>query len=216
MAGKSVVTKSPLRTRRRGLSLPEVMISALLVGIVLVASMKTVGAVFRTRLVNARLADGPSLARQLMTETAQAPYEDPEEPDGPIGLETGETNTSRTDFDDVDDFHGWNKSPPQAKDGTPLDGCDGWQRQVSVEWVQPDSLTASGTETGLKRITVTVTDPQGNVTQLGSLRCEFGAVEQDPAVNMTVVTWLGGELQLGAGSAKVLSATNLVNHARDQ
>ena len=209
------------RHTRRGLSLPEVMISALLVGVVLVASMKTVGAVFRTRRVNAQLGDGKLLAEQLMSEILQARYEDPEEtavplgdPSDPLGIESGETNTTRADFDDVDDYGGWNRNGPTAKDGTALAGYELFQRTVTIQRVVPDTLQPDpNTETGLKRIEVSVIEPSGGNIKVRALRCRFGAVEQPPALDTTFVTWLEGELRSGGNPTAVNSATNLINHA---
>ena len=223
MLGNCFATRSSFRPRRRGLSLPEVMISTLLVGVVLVAAMKTVGAVFRTRQVNAQLGVGKVLAEQLMSEILQARYEDPEEtvvplgdPSNPLGIETDETNTTRADFDDVDDYEQWSGVPPEDKDGAPLAGYENYERTVQVTHVQPDSgNTATNTETGLKRISVTVTEPSGDEIVCTALRSRFGAVEQPPAVDATFVTCLAGELQSGGSPTALNSATNVINHAEE-
>jgi len=198
------------------LSLVEVAVSTFLVGVLLIAAMNTVGAVFRSRRTSAQLHDAPTLARLLMTEILQAPYQDPEEPDGPIGLEGGEASGSRSQFDDVDDYDGWSECPPKNKDSSNIPGHGSWQRDVTVDWVVPDTLSTSSTDTGLKQITVTVTHPGGTQTQLVALRCQWGAVEQPPGVDTTVVTWVGAQLEIGSDAAAVLSATNLVNHADDR
>jgi MSHA pilin protein MshD len=210
--------------RRRGLSLPEVLISTVLVGVMLVAAMKTVGAVFRTRQVNAQLGDGEALAHQLMTEILQATYEDPEEtsvpigdPSNPLGIESGESGTTRADFDDVDDYEAWNGEPPVDKGGTALAGYELFKRTVNVYRVDPDTLQSNpNMETGLKLIQVTTIEPSGRQIVLWTLRSRFGAVEQPPSVDTTFVTWLGGTLRSGGNPTAVFEATNLVNHAEDQ
>jgi MSHA pilin protein MshD len=209
---------------RRGLSLPEVLISTVLVGVMLVAAMKTVGAVFRTRQVNAQLGDGEALAQQLMTEILQAKYEDPEEtsapigdPSNPLGIESGETAATRADFDDVDDFEAWNGEPPVDRGGTPLAGYELFKRRVNVYRVDPDTLQSNpNIETGLKLIKVTAIEPSGRQIVLWTLRSRFGAVEQSPTVDTTFVTWLGGTLRSGGNPTAVFQSTNLVNHAEDQ
>jgi hypothetical protein len=222
-------TKSPTRNpaarrHRRGLSLAEVMISAFLMGVILVASMKTVGAVFQTRRVNAGLGEAEVLARQLMTEILQTRYEDPEgtvvpvgDPANPLGIETGEGSANRADFDDVDDYVGYSSSPPEDKAGAAMGAYSGYTRAVTVLRVQPDTLQVSAAnETGLKVIIVTVTPPVGDAVMIKALRSRFGAVEQPPAVDTTYVTFLSGELQSGSSPVVYKSAKNLVNHAQDQ
>jgi len=211
------------RSRRHGLSLAEVLVSALLLGVMLVAATNTVGAVFRSRQTNAGLGHAEILARRLMAEILQARYEDPDEPgvpigdsSNPLGVESGETNTTRADFDDVDDFDGWNREPPLSQDGTPLAGYGLYNRIVQVARVDPDTVQGNpNTETGLKSIRVTVIDPTGEQFVLWALRSRFGAVEQPPAVDSTFVTFLEGTLRSGTSPVAYHSAKNLVNHAEE-
>jgi hypothetical protein len=57
----------------------------------------------------------------------------------------------------VDDFNGWSESPPKDRDGTAMSELSGWTRSVAVVWVSSANLsTVSVTETGVKRVTVTV------------------------------------------------------------
>jgi prepilin-type N-terminal cleavage/methylation domain-containing protein len=222
---KKQLTHNPAGPRRRrGLSLPEVMISAFLVGVVLVAAMKTVGAVFQTRRISAEFGEADVLARQLMTEILQARYEDPDaavvpvgEPANPLGVETGEGSANRADFDDVDDYFEYSSSPPEDKAGNPLAGHVGYARSVVVKRVDANTLQQNAAaETGLKQIIVIVTPPVGDPVSIKALRSRFGAVEQPPPVDTTFVTRLSGKLQTGGSPVVYDSAKNLVNHAKDQ
>jgi len=147
---------SKKQRRRRGLSLIEVSISTLLVGLVLVASMRSLGHVVRSRGTTSVNSRGLALAGQLITEILNTDYEDaggsPE-----FGRESGEFGGDREDFDDVDDYDGWSASPPEDQDGNALPNSANWQREVTVQFVDPNNpATVSGSEQGLKRITVTV------------------------------------------------------------
>ncbi len=199
---------------RAGLGLVEVICSTLIVGIMLVASLETVGAVFRTQRLNADRLAGPNLALELMTEVLSLPYEDPELDDTDIGTEAGEGTTTRADFDDVDDYHGWNKLGVVSKEGSANAEFSTWRRQVAISWVEPSSGAVAVTNTNLKRITVNVTSPTGDVTQLTAYRAKDGVLEQS-ATPMTVVTWLGAKLQLETVNAAASVGTNLTNHAVD-
>lgn len=207
---------APRKNRRNGLSLVEVVISTLLVGLVLVAAMKTVGAVFKTRNIVVELQVGPALARDLMSEVLQDAFTDPEAPDGPIGTETGESGSNRDTFDDVDDYNGWNSSSPVNSDGTPLGYGVGWQRQVSVSFVNPDTMTISGSDTGLKLVTVTVTSPSGSPTVVQALRSRLGSVERLPSLDRTFVTGSQFEVQTSAAATDIVSGTSINNHGTDE
>jgi hypothetical protein len=75
----------------------------------------------------------------------------------------------------VDDYHGWSSSPPVEKDGTLLSGLTGWQRSVTVEWVNPDDPgEVKAFETGAKRITVTVSCGNKQVGFLVAIRTNSG------------------------------------------
>lgn len=144
------------RRRRRGLSLMEVVLSTLLIGFVLVGALQCAASVITGRVCSGDVARAQLLAHDLLAEIVVEPYED--EGDTPVfGPETSESGLTRIFFDDVDDYDGWSKSPPQNHDGSSYLKLDGWQRDVTVEWVQPSNpAVAVGTEQGLKRITVTV------------------------------------------------------------
>lgn len=89
-----------------------------------------------------------------------------------LGPEGGET---RTTYDDVDDFHGLNETPPKDSQGVDMSGSTGFGQQVSVCYVAStalDTCLGSGTS-NYKRITVTVTDPQGRVTPLVTVISSF-------------------------------------------
>lgn len=144
------------RSRRNGLSLLEVVFSTLLVGMVLVGALRCAAGVIVGRVHCSDAARGALLAQAMLAESVVEPYED--EGASPVfGLETGEPAATRLLFDDVDDYHGWSSSPPRDRAGLAYPGFDGWQRQVTVQWVQPSNPAVPvATDQGLKRVTVTV------------------------------------------------------------
>ncbi len=219
---------------RRGLSLIEAVISTVVVGWLLVAAVNTLAYGARTRQVQAESGVGTTLAQQLMSEILQASYQESEslvqgidrpgsgglteitmEPVLPVfGPESGEVDGTRTYFDDVDDYDGWSASPPQAKDGTELANCDGWTREVTVTYGDPATLNQVGklTDSGLKYITVTVTDQKGQQTTSVALRSGLGTYDQSPTVETMYLSWVGLGLQIGSdASSLVESSANLLN-----
>jgi hypothetical protein len=196
---------------RRAFSLVEAALSTLLVGILLVASLRAAAEVTRNRTVLAQAALAPALAQQLLSEILAAYYADSGSNPG-FGPESGESTGTRSAFNDIDDYSGWSESPPRSKDGTTMSDYTGWTRSVQVARVSPSNpATVLSTDQGLKRITVTVTDPQGRQTTLVGLRASTGNQERAPAAQTTYVNWMGVSLVSGTGTSTVSTGATLSN-----
>ena len=83
-------------------------------------------------------AIGQSLASDLVAEIIATAYEDPNDDPG-FGPEGVEGAGPRSGFDDVDDYNGWSSQPPKYRDGTTIPNREDWRRQVTVQFVQPNS-----------------------------------------------------------------------------
>lgn len=194
----------------------EVVVATAIVGAIIVTSLESAGMVFRTRRLNASPLTGPGLAQELLDEVLSMPYDDPQNPGGAIGLDSGESSGTRAAFDDVDDYHGFSSTGARSKSGVALTGFTGWNCQVNVIRAQLANPTAnSSSETGLKRIEVTVTSPSGKSTAVTALRARNGSLEQKPCAKTTAVTWLGAELQVGAAATVERWGARPSNHAGD-
>lgn len=154
----SVGSSDPLKGRgvRRAFTMVEAVFSVVLVGGLVVVSLDTLGA---SKLAQKNVGDralGQLLASSLMSEILDQSYQDPN--DTPInGLELTENLLLRTTFDDVDDYLNWTASPPTNRDGTTIPNLTGWQQSVKIEVVDPANLsTRRSTDTGVKRVTVTI------------------------------------------------------------
>jgi MSHA pilin protein MshD len=155
------------------------------------------------------------LAEQLMTEILQCYYKDPASGSGTLGPDTGET--SRASYNDVDDYDGLTNSPPKSRDGATLSGYAGWQRKVTVEWVDPaNPASHSNTDLGLKRITVKVTPPSGKTVKLMALRSAQGPYEQTPLQTSTYVTWVGVNVQATPQSPTMRTGAHPMNETTSQ
>ncbi len=183
------------RSVRYGTSLVEVVVSAGLTGLVLVAALDAVGgAVLATRIGDQQV-DARLLAESLLAEVVAKPYEDPGDPNDVVfGIESEEPSSpsNRSAFDDVDDFDGWTESPPVDRNGTPLTGLTGWTRDVNVVKVSwSDFLSQIGDaspDQGAKKVIVTVTNPQGVSTSNCAIRSKYGSLEQRSGVITNVVS----------------------------
>ncbi len=205
---------NPIQPTRRALTLLEIVVATMVTGVMLVAALDSVGAVFNTHKLNAERLAGPSIGHELMAEILAMPYKDPTS-STVIGPEGGESTTNRNAFDDVDDYDNLNTLGLRTKSGVVRAGFTGWRTQVDVQWAGVLTGLDWIWDTGLKRITVTVTSPSGEVTVLKAYRFDNGMLEQAPAVDTSAVTWIGAELQLGTTSKPARMGTNLTNHTPD-
>ena len=171
MKGAVSLSMTPRRFSR-AFSMAEATLSVFILGVVLVAALSTVGASGRARQKMADRARGTPIAQELMTEILAQAYKDADPGASDLGPEPSESfPQNRSRFDDVDDYDGWSASPPETKDGEPIEGFDDWRRSVAVTWVDPDDLTqVCGSETGIKRITVIVAHNDVPVATLVAIR----------------------------------------------
>lgn len=141
---------------RRGLTLMEVVISTLIVGLMTVAALNGLGSATRSGELAGNRGIAHGLADDLMSEILNTAYNDPSGT-AVFGLETGEA-APRTNFDDVDDFHGWNQQPPKTASGATIDHRGKFRQLVTVEKVSPADPTqvVVGADQGAKRICVTI------------------------------------------------------------
>lgn len=183
---------------RTGLTLVEVVVSTLLVSLLMIAALRTVSAVTLSHRLAGDIDHGPRLAHTMIAEITQRGYK--QEGTSTIGRD-GENQFFRNTWDDVDDYDGTNNSPPKIESGGVMNDLSGWRRQVSVDWVTPanPSIT-SGSDTGLKRITVTVTSPAGETYILEALRSETGAFEAPLPSDTTIQTGQHFEIETTDGT----------------
>lgn len=150
---KSFHRSFPFLRSRRGLTMVEAILSTVIVGSVLVATMRLVGGAARSGKLLSDGAVAADVADGLVAEILTKSYTDPVTPTG-FGVEAGETTTSKANYDDVDDYDGWTQT--YAYTGR-SNAADSVVASVSIKraaLATPSSDAAS--ESGLKRITVTV------------------------------------------------------------
>jgi type II secretory pathway pseudopilin PulG len=141
--------------RRSGLTLTEVVVSTMIVGLMTVAALNGLGSTTRSSELAGNRGIALGLADSLMAEILATSYSDPNGAPT-FGLETGEA-APRTNFDDVDDFHGWNQMPPKAADGTTIPNRANFRQRITVNWVVPATpQTTAVTDQGAKRVRVDI------------------------------------------------------------
>jgi MSHA pilin protein MshD len=140
--------------RQRGFSMVESLICIIIVGVMLTAALRSVGASNTAQASISNRAIGNMLAQSLIDEITAQQFENPSNP--VFGPEAGEN--SRATYNDVDDYANLSESPPKNLDGSTMSNLSGWSRSVDVGWCDPANMNKNiTTDTGIKRIYVTVT-----------------------------------------------------------
>ena len=197
--------------KRRGGTLVEVMISALIVGVLIVPTLRMLGAVATSysRRGNQDLAQ--ELAEDLLSEIMQARFADPDINLRAFGPETNESTVNRSQFDDVDDYHLRVEQPPQRKDGTPLNDYSAFRREVAVTYVDPANPgIVSYSPTALKRIQVLVTH-NGQAAAVHGLRAATGVFEIEPGTAAIGVRRIGIDLGLDTTNSPLVTGSEILN-----
>lgn len=141
---------------RRGVTLIECAGASIILGIMITAGLRAAAGAGASQATSARALNGSLLAESLMNEILERAYSEPDGASG-MGIDSGETASDKSTFDDVDDFHNWAESPPRSPDGSIAPNMAQWARSAKVfRAVVASPETSTGTETGLKRIEVTV------------------------------------------------------------
>ncbi|HRC63458.1 MAG TPA: hypothetical protein PLX85_09600 [Dehalococcoidia bacterium] len=147
------------------------MLSMLVLAVLSTAALAAISQSRRARHAVDEQSMGESLARSLMSEITALPYM--EASSTTIGVDAGESQGSRSTLDDVDDYNLFEESPCIMPDGKAIDGTDNWRRSVVVSWVTTTAnTTATGSDTGVKRIWVIVRHNNVAVARLTALRAK--------------------------------------------
>ena len=156
----------------------EAVLSLVLVSGLLVVTLNTVGT---SAMGQSRTGDNGRaqlLAFDLMNEILEQDYQDLNETPT-FGLEPLDVGTGRTGYDDVDDYRNYSASPPQRRDGTVMSDLTGWTQQVTVVRVNvstPSQSQPVNTETGVKKITVTIKKGNATLSTLNALKAQTNPV----------------------------------------
>jgi len=195
--------------RRRGMTLAEVAISAVVVGTMLCAALTTLGASATARRLNADRYRGALLGEALMTEILNRAYREPQDVSNTFGPETGETaGGNRTAIDAVDDDDALTDEPPAQADGTAITGFANWKRTVTAAWIQPDDTTqTSVTESGAKRLTLATSIGVRQTSSLVAVRSWYNSPPQVTA-NVSSGSYLGEKVLVTLGSPVECDATD--------
>lgn len=142
----------------RGVTLVEVLLATVVVGVMMAGAIATVSASQRAAKSGSDTLFAQQLAQDLLEEIMRQAYSDSTDTaavNGPTASESATGNRSL--FNDVNDYKSWSETPPVQKDGSAIAGSGGLTRSVVVDFLMPGSLgSVSVTDQGIARIAVKV------------------------------------------------------------
>ncbi len=142
---------------RRGFTLVEAAICALVVALMGVAAGSAAAAAGRARESLRTRAQASAAAERVLAEVLGKEFDDPQTPDAPAGIDANESKSDRTTFDDIDDYDGARLAPIEDAHGTRLAPTP-LQATIDVYSIDPSTVARSATRTGLALVRVRVLD----------------------------------------------------------
>jgi type II secretory pathway pseudopilin PulG len=222
----------------RGFTLVEAAISCVLVSLVFAAGMTAAGVAARDRRTQSDTRTAQALARLLMDEIAQQRYADPAT--NTIAPAANASTTDRSNWSHIDDYNGLAESPPRDRSGYPIAGAMGWKWSASVAYSSFPTFagssatapsgglvggllgavtgtvtavlgsTSGATDTGLKKIMVTLTSPTGVSTTITSFRSSAGVVDR-VSTGTGFMSQASLAITVGANNTPIQIAAPLLN-----
>ncbi|NQV33628.1 MAG: prepilin-type N-terminal cleavage/methylation domain-containing protein [Phycisphaeraceae bacterium] len=162
-------------SNRSGMTLIEVMVATVLIGIALSAMVGANGYITQVNRAGCDLSVAESLLEHIKEKTEALPVVDPD-------LSIVQFATEEADwalYDDLDDFDGASFCPPIDARGNVLNQWSTFTQQVAVQNVQIDDLTTPVADlaSNFYRVTVTILHEQRPVTSGTWIRCLYSELE---------------------------------------
>jgi len=163
---------SSCRNRKQAFTLVEVLVAIVLLGIAIVTIMTSNVSLSIANNYGTDLTTAEFLVEQIKEMTTLLPVSEPNVALPSFGIETGETLAT---YDDLDDFDGLSFLPPIDSQRQTLTAYPAFAQQITVQNVSASdySQVVSDNSTDFVRVTVTVLQNGGEVTQQTWIRARF-------------------------------------------
>ena len=139
---------------RRGFSLIEALIAAVLVGMAIAALLTSSKTFTMSNGAGIDLSTAEFLIEEIRELTTDIPVVDPETGQAVFGVESGEG--ALADYDDLDDFDGQTFNPPIDVSRSVLSNFSGFSQQVIVDNVSSVDFATNVGDHGSDFVAVTV------------------------------------------------------------
>jgi len=157
-------------TRQRGMTLIELVISIVIIGIAAAALFSAMAAIGGRSADPLLRQQSLSIAEAYLEEILLKPYLDPATLDPATLLDCQAIPGERKEFDDVCDYHDLDDQPPKNASGEAITALAGYRVRVSVS---ASNLTDGTAIAAARYVEVTVTDPAGQDLLLGGYRADY-------------------------------------------
>ena len=153
----------PDRRRRAGLSLIELVVAIVVIGVALTGTMLVVDTTTRRSADPLLERQALAIANAYLEEIAGKDYLDPD-----TGALCASVESSRDRYDDVCDYDGLDETGARDQNGLAIAGLTAYRVEIDVD--RSARLGGVSGATNLLRIDATVTDPTGRVLRLSTYR----------------------------------------------
>lgn len=150
---------------RRGISLVEVVVSSLLVGLVLVTSMRATTMVHSSTVAADDTMVLSVAAESILEELRGLAYAEPLGSSA-IGIDDNEIQSDRATWDDVDDAAGYRAIGFVQRDGKAVVGGESWKCRIQCQWVDPTTLAVCEEDRGLKKVKIQMTASNAQLAEV--------------------------------------------------
>lgn len=153
--------------RQRGLTLIEVILSMVVLGIGVAFFISVFGASLQTSADPMQRKQALAVAESMLHEIAAKPFSNPSG-----GFTGAATQANRPLFDDIGDYHGFATSGVHSIDGGAIASLSGYDVSVTVAAAALGSGASAIASTSARLITVTV-QYAGGIVSLSSYRTAY-------------------------------------------
>lgn len=203
---------------RIGGTLIEVVVAALISGVLLVPVMKMLGHTANSYSKQAILDQANLLSLELMSEILSKQFQDPS---GSLSLGPDAGESLRSNFDDLDDYHNLSEQPPREPGGAEIPGADNFRRFTTVQYAGnagTDGLPsqAPSTQSSLKQIKIEIYFGEKLIKTLYAISARNGLNESSIDYGGKTTQKVSTNLRLGSQSVGLKSSTRILNSVPEE
>lgn len=205
-------------TNRIGGTLVEVVVAALISGVLLVPVLKMLGYTATSYSKQAILDRANLLSVELMSEILSKDFQDRS---GSFSLGPDPGESLRLDFDDLDDYHKLNEQPPTKPSGAEIPGAAQFRRFTTVQYsdsagIEGSPAQATFSQSSLKQITIEIYFRDKLIKTLYAISTKNGLTESTVDYGGKTTEKVSANLRMGSQAVGLSSSTRILNRIPEE